>query len=119
MAQFGAHARGAHAELTQPAGEAAADDADEAGSSAVSAKPKTATSEDTVDVILKRETATMTMPLSETREPGGLIGRLGLALRKIEAGDAGTTENSGADEDFELDGAADIAVRLRPIIPEK
>jgi hypothetical protein len=37
-----------------------------------------------VDVVLKRETATVTLPLDDTRETDGLIGRLGQALNEIE-----------------------------------
>ncbi|WP_051113796.1 hypothetical protein [Hyphomicrobium zavarzinii] len=37
-----------------------------------------------VDVVLKRETATLTLPLDAADGPGGLIGRLGQALEGIE-----------------------------------
>jgi hypothetical protein len=37
-----------------------------------------------VDVVLKRETATVTLPLDGSRETDGLIGRLGQALSDIE-----------------------------------
>jgi hypothetical protein len=119
VAQFGAHARGAQAELTQDASEEQMDDGDDAGRNATATKSKTAAPQETVDVVLKRETATVTMPLSETREPNGLIGRLGLALPAIE--DAGTaeTENIEDDGDLALADAAGIAGRLRPIIPAK
>ena len=37
-----------------------------------------------MDVVLKRETATLTLPLDAADGPGGLIGRLGQALEGIE-----------------------------------
>jgi hypothetical protein len=118
VAQFGAHARGAQAELTQDTSEEQPDE-DDADRNTTAPKSKTAAPQETVDVVLKRETATVTMPLSETREPNGLIGRLGLALPAIE--DAGTaeTENIEDDGDLALADAAGIAGRLRPIIPAK
>ena len=39
-----------------------------------------------VDLILKRETATVTLPLGASQEPQGLIGRLGEALNGLETG---------------------------------
>jgi hypothetical protein len=59
------------------------------------------------------------MPLSETREPNGLMGRLGLSLPAIDEAGTVEAENTEVDGDLALADAAGIAGRLRPIIPAK
>jgi hypothetical protein len=118
VAQFGAHAKGAQAELTRNRREDECDDTEPVDSATADTNARSVTSPHTVDVVLKRETATVTMPLSEARAPDGLIGRLGQALATIKDTEP-AAENADVDGDLALADAADIAGRLRPIIPAK
>jgi len=119
VARFGAHAKGAQAELTRTRHEEdECDDTEPVDSATADTNARSVTSPHTVDVVLKRETATVTMPLSEARAPDGLIGRLGQALATIKDTEP-AAENTDVDGDLALADAADIADRLRPIIPAK
>ncbi|HEX2840594.1 hypothetical protein [Hyphomicrobium sp.] len=86
---FGPYARSAEAELASAFPESDDNDRASATNSNTAphrrpAKPDTETAPPRVDVILKRETATVSVPVEAARDQEGLIGRIGHALTEID-----------------------------------
>lgn len=80
---FGPYARSAEVELSAPVGD---EDGDNTSDAAAASGQSDQTSDSTphVDVVLKRETATVSLPLGASEDADGLIGRLGQALTGLE-----------------------------------
>jgi hypothetical protein len=99
--EFGPYTTTAEAELATPPSDLEPDPPEAANSNTAPSRlarkeddtaPKAATppahetpAADRVDVVLKRETATVTLPLTDASTPDALIGRLGKALSDIDA----------------------------------
>lgn len=150
---FGPYARSAEAELS--AGILEADDEDALATPANSntapplraetaRAPETALrmpapAEPRVDVVLRRETATVTLPLDAASEQNGLIGRIGQALSELDLApepnapaitvlehseavtspqEAVASEDRDLSTDSSFDDATVIAARLRPAVGE-
>jgi hypothetical protein len=136
---FGPYARSAEAELNA---EILEPDDEDVLAPPANSNTAPAPTEPRVDVVLRRETATVTLPLEATDQPDGLIGRIGQALTDLDRATATETPapdapapvvialgppplpmaaEAGAQDistDSSCDDAAAIAVRLRPAVAE-